>query len=335
MLTFSRRIAAMLFCLISLAGVGQGCTPNEARRESLFPQFSVVIANSAQESLGGRGVGGSVQAYVSSVGQEIARNMNAGDTTWEFVVIDSKDVDHYSVPLTRTTARVFITRGLLDVLTNEAQLASALAFEVASITTTAPARASAFPPVIDFENLGGSKAEKAARAGSGGYLAQHILFLIKSARDEASAKAYQQTGNSQNYQLNAQVHEQMQRAAVASYLNFAGQTINNGASRQGNRGTKSYVADLDIRPMSPDLIAKLDARAIEAISKSKYKASEYRRFLSTISDQSANRSHSLITLDAVSTNRIDQAQRAAEGYPGGTEGVQEYRNGTNRGVMGT
>jgi len=334
MLTLLRRFAGMTICLICLASLGLGCTPNEARRESLFPQFSVVLANSAQESLGGRGVGGNVQAYVSGVGQEIARNMGAGDTTWEFVVVDSKDVDHYSVPLTRTTARVFITRGLLDALTNEAQLASALAFEVASITTSAPVRASAFPPAIDFENLGGTKAEKAARSGSGGYLAQHILFLIKSARDEASAKAYQQTGNSQNYQYNAQVHEQMQRAAVTSYLGFAGQTITHGQSRQGNHGAKSYVADLDIRPMSPDLIAKLDARAIETISKSKYKASEYRRFLSTMADQSANRSHALITLDAVSTNRIDQAQRAAEGYPGGTEGVQEYRNGTNRGVIG-
>lgn len=333
--TLSRRFAGMMFCLMGLASAGIGCTPNEARRESLFPQFSVVLANSAQEALGGRGVGGNVQAYVSGVGQEVARNMGAGDTTWEFVVIDSKEVDHYSVPLTRTTARVFVTRGLLDALTNEAQLASALAFEVASITTAAPARNSAFPPAIDFENLGASKAEKASRGGSGGYLAQHILFLIKSGRDEASAKAYQQTANSQNYQYNTQVHNQMQQAAVTSYLGFAGQTILRAGSPQGNRGAKSYVADLDIHPMPADLIAKLDAKAIEAISKSKYKASEYRRFLSTMSDQSANRSRSLITLDAVSTTRIDQAQRAAEGYPGGTEGVQEYRNGTNRGVIGT
>ncbi|MEZ0265785.1 MAG: M48 family metalloprotease [Phycisphaerae bacterium] len=205
--------------VVGAALLALGCTPNEAGPDPESGRRSTVLVDGGRPGLEGRRVTGRVQRYVAGVGQEVARHLGVGDRTWEFVVIDSANVDHSAVRLNKSTARVFVTTGLLGVLTNEAQLASALALDIASVSTPA-------------------------------------------GRDGGSAE------------------------------------------RDG-----------------------VDARAIEAIARAGYKAGEYRRFLSAMAEHGVPRSRVPVAVERATPERIERAQRAAEKYSGGTEGVQEYRAG--------
>jgi len=71
-----------------------------------------------------------VQAYVNQVGQRLAKNSDRPNITYHFFVIDSPDINAFAAP----GGYVYINRGLLAYLNNEAQLAAVLGHEIAHIT---------------------------------------------------------------------------------------------------------------------------------------------------------------------------------------------------------
>lgn len=71
-----------------------------------------------------------VQAYVNQVGQKLAKNSDRPNIAYHFFVIDSPDINAFAAP----GGYVYINRGLLAFLNNEAQLAAVLAHEIAHIT---------------------------------------------------------------------------------------------------------------------------------------------------------------------------------------------------------
>ena len=70
-----------------------------------------------------------VQAYVNSVGRWIAAHSERPDLPWRFGVIDHGLVNAFAMP----GGYVLITRGLYEILDNEAQLAGVLGHEIAHI----------------------------------------------------------------------------------------------------------------------------------------------------------------------------------------------------------
>lgn len=72
----------------------------------------------------------SLEEYVSFIGFHVAEASHSYDLGFRFFILDKEEQDAFSTP----GGFVFITRGLLTSLTNEAQLAAILAHEVASVT---------------------------------------------------------------------------------------------------------------------------------------------------------------------------------------------------------
>lgn len=70
-----------------------------------------------------------VQKYVNRVGLWVALQGTRPDLPWRFAVIDNPNVNAFATP----GGYVFITKGLLDQLQSEAELAGALAHEIAHV----------------------------------------------------------------------------------------------------------------------------------------------------------------------------------------------------------
>jgi predicted Zn-dependent protease len=69
------------------------------------------------------------QGYVNRVGRWIALQSERPDLPWRFGVIDSPNINAFAAP----GGYVLLTRGLYDILENEAQLAGVLAHEIGHI----------------------------------------------------------------------------------------------------------------------------------------------------------------------------------------------------------
>lgn len=71
-----------------------------------------------------------LSAYVNSVGQRLAAISHRSDIPYHFAVVDSSVLNAFALP----GGYVYITRGLLARLENEAQLASVLGHEIGHVT---------------------------------------------------------------------------------------------------------------------------------------------------------------------------------------------------------
>ncbi len=91
----------------------------------------------AQQSQGGLyQVDPGLQAYVSRVGLKLAKSSIFPNLPYEFVVINSNDMNAWALP----GGKMAINRGLLVELADEAQLAAVLAHEISHVTKRHSAR---------------------------------------------------------------------------------------------------------------------------------------------------------------------------------------------------
>jgi predicted Zn-dependent protease len=129
------RIATAL--VLALAALPFGCTAPEPRAppppDRLTVQEEVnlgrAVAPAVMEGLGGELDDLAVQAYVRTVGQRVARATRLSDLPYRFAVLDAAEPRGVALP----GGVVGITRGLLARLRTEAQLAGALARQVAHL----------------------------------------------------------------------------------------------------------------------------------------------------------------------------------------------------------
>jgi predicted Zn-dependent protease len=70
-----------------------------------------------------------LQSYVNRVGRWVASQSERADLPWRFAVIDTASINAFAAP----GGYVLVTRGLYEILDNEAQLAGVLAHEIAHI----------------------------------------------------------------------------------------------------------------------------------------------------------------------------------------------------------
>jgi predicted Zn-dependent protease len=71
-----------------------------------------------------------LQSYVSDIGMRMAAQSERPDLPWEFHVVDDAAVNAFALP----GGFIYVTRGLLSALTNEAELASVLGHEIGHVT---------------------------------------------------------------------------------------------------------------------------------------------------------------------------------------------------------
>ena len=71
-----------------------------------------------------------LQEYVSTIGLRLARASERPDLPWHFTVVDSPAVNAFALP----GGYIYITRGIMPFLENEAQLAGVLGHEIGHVT---------------------------------------------------------------------------------------------------------------------------------------------------------------------------------------------------------
>ena len=75
-------------------------------------------------------------AYVNRIGQRLVQNSDTPEDTFTFTVIDSPDINAFATP----GGFIYVNRGLLAYLDNEAELAGVMAHEIGHVTARHAAR---------------------------------------------------------------------------------------------------------------------------------------------------------------------------------------------------
>jgi predicted Zn-dependent protease len=127
----------LLASLVVTTAVAVGCATNPATGQKEFSLMS-----EAQEIQLGKEMDGQVrqemgvyedaalQRYVQDVGLKLARASDRPNLPWTFAVVDSPAVNAFALP----GGYIYLTRGIMPFLDNEAQLAGVLGHEIGHVT---------------------------------------------------------------------------------------------------------------------------------------------------------------------------------------------------------
>jgi predicted Zn-dependent protease len=121
----SSRLVAIALLLSLVLFIGGGCTLSEKEELDVGRKTHAQI----EKQFGGKVEDPAMQQYVNSVGMEMARRADRPNMDWQFAVLKSDQINAFAVP----GGYVYITRGLLAKMQNEAQLAGVLGHEAAHI----------------------------------------------------------------------------------------------------------------------------------------------------------------------------------------------------------
>lgn len=121
-----------------------GCASNPVtgRPDLVFQSESGEIKRSKEvhpmimQQFGGPYDNPQLQAYVNEVGQRAAKASHRPELEYHFFVLDSEDINAF----TTGGGYVYITRGIMNYLNNEAELAAVLGHEIGHITARHPVR---------------------------------------------------------------------------------------------------------------------------------------------------------------------------------------------------
>ncbi|MFB3058963.1 MAG: M48 family metalloprotease, partial [Gammaproteobacteria bacterium] len=71
-----------------------------------------------------------LQSYVEAIGQQLAANSHRAHLEFHFTILDSPDINAFALP----GGYIYITRGIMAYLDNEAELAGVLGHEIGHVT---------------------------------------------------------------------------------------------------------------------------------------------------------------------------------------------------------
>ena len=132
-----RRGSSAVAVVAALTIVSGACATNPAtgRREfSLMSEAQEVSLGVASDVDVRREMGvyadKELQDYVTDIGVRLARTSERPDLPWHFTVVDSPAVNAFAIP----GGYIYITRGILPFLGDEAQLAGVLGHEIGHVT---------------------------------------------------------------------------------------------------------------------------------------------------------------------------------------------------------
>ncbi len=128
-------ISAIVLCL---GLTGPGCSTNPATGKKQLdwpsPRREIALGNQAAprftKEYGGEVPSKPILQYVRGIGHRLAEVSERPNLPWQFHVVDSGVINAFALP----GGKVFISRGLLAKLDNEAQLAGVLGHEVGHVT---------------------------------------------------------------------------------------------------------------------------------------------------------------------------------------------------------
>lgn len=175
-----RRILALVALLASVVACAPAVEPPPATAAAATGRGTIVLPRGIEKLVGPADPDAALQAYVDRVGQRVVAA--AGVSGFRFVVLDSPVANAHAVQ-----SYVFVTRGLLALLENEAELAAAIGHELGHLVQRhAAQRARVRQGVLD------AAVEAAATSGSitvGRAVAQDGLLALRRYSREQELEA--------------------------------------------------------------------------------------------------------------------------------------------------
>jgi predicted Zn-dependent protease len=183
-----------------------GCQTNPATGDKFFTtlsreqeaQIGAQAAPGLTEQFGGKVQNAQLQQYITSIGKRLAAETEDGfpQLEWEYTLLDSPVINAFALP----GGKVFITRGLAEKLTSEAQVAGVLGHETGHVAAQHTARRIGQQTLLSaglaVAGLAvGTQADNSKAAQYGQYALPALavgsnLYLLKFSRDEESQADY-------------------------------------------------------------------------------------------------------------------------------------------------
>lgn len=138
-MTFTKTSQFTLCALIVAATFVSGCTTNPATGEQSFTAFMDAedeIRIGAEEhpkmleAFGGAYDHAALTAYVNEIGQKLAAQSELPDLDFQFIVLNDDTVNAFALP----GGYVYLSRGLIALAENEAELAGVIGHEIGHVT---------------------------------------------------------------------------------------------------------------------------------------------------------------------------------------------------------
>ena len=178
-----------MVCLLGVLMSLTGCSVNPLTGEKEFMLYSpendiklgAKVAPDVEKELDGRIEDEALQAYIDRIGQKIARVCNRPDWEYHFVAVETEMVNAMALP----GGYVFITRGMLEKLDSEAQLAAILGHEVGHVV--ARDTAAALSKQAGMTILMAAVMVAEPKAANMAQMTGQILMLSYSRQDEQQA----------------------------------------------------------------------------------------------------------------------------------------------------
>ncbi len=187
------KLRPLILSLAIYLCIGCAVNPITGQEELMFIsekqdiEIGQKYAPEIEKQLGGKIDDESLQNYIDSVGQRIARISHRPNWEFHFTAVEHKMINAFALP----GGHVFVTKGMLKKLTTEAQLAALLAHEIVHITARHSSAAISRQMGLSFVLLGaiaaGAKIPQDAGRAAG--IALKLIGLKYSREHEREADA--------------------------------------------------------------------------------------------------------------------------------------------------
>lgn len=168
-----------------------GCAVNPITGEEQFMlvsedqelQIGQKYAPEIEKQMGGKIRNEVIQNYVDNVGQKIARVSHRPDLHYHFTAINHKSINAFAMP----GGYVFVTKGMLEKLDSEAELAGVLSHEITHVVGRHSAEAISRQAGLQMLLTTAAASTGSAGAAQAADVAQQIIGLQFSKEDERQA----------------------------------------------------------------------------------------------------------------------------------------------------
>lgn len=181
-------VISLAWVLVSLSGCA--INPLTGQQEPMLISVEQELALGRQmapqveKELNGSVPNKELQRYIDRVGQRIARVCHKPDWDYRYIAVEDTTINAFALP----GGYIFITRGLLEKLTSEAQLAAILGHETAHVVARHSAAIMSKANLLNLGILAAAvSGEVDPRAISAADLAGRFLLLSYSRQDEQQA----------------------------------------------------------------------------------------------------------------------------------------------------
>jgi predicted Zn-dependent protease len=185
----TQKIFLLLFYAAACLCIGCTYNPITGQKElMLFPEtqdleIGYQYAPEIEKELGGRIEDEDLQNYIDSVGQKIARISHRPNWEYHYVAVNDKSINASALP----GGYIFITKGMLEKLQTEAQLAAILAHETAHVVARDTSNAISNQIGISLLLAAAASSQSSGAIMTAAELSRRIIGLKYSRQDEREA----------------------------------------------------------------------------------------------------------------------------------------------------